>query len=213
MRLLKVPGVFGPISDAWMLADALGQEQLSSGTRVLDLCSGSGVVAIRAAQLGASVTAVDISWSAVAAVRLNARLNRVHVEARRGELFGPVADEAFDVIVCNPPYVPSPEPCVPRQGRARAWAAGPDGRLVIDRICASAIHHLRPGGRLLVVHSSLNGVGVTRTNLADGGMHDVEIAVTHRGPLGPLMREQQQLGTISSSVETEDVVVIRAVAP
>ena len=125
MRLVIPPGVFRPISDTWLLAAALEREPLGPGARVLDLCSGSGAVAVRAALGGEpgraaapargataardgvaarQVTAVDISRGAVAAIRLNAALNRARVRARRGDLFDAVAGERFDAIVSNPPY-------------------------------------------------------------------------------------------------------------
>ena len=65
--------------------------------------------------------------------------------------------ERFDAIVSNPPYVPAPTDELPARGPARAWDAGRDGRALLDRICAQAPDHLRPGGVLLVVHSSLLG--------------------------------------------------------
>ena len=107
MRLVTLPGVFRPISDTWLLADALDREPLAPGARVLDLCAGSGALAVRAALGGRrDVTAVDVSRRAVLTVRINAALNRVRVRARRGDLFAAVAGERFDAIVCNPPYVP-----------------------------------------------------------------------------------------------------------
>ena len=79
MRLVTLPGVFRPISDTWLLADALDREGLPPGARVLDLCSGSGALAIRAARR-AQATAVDVSLRAVATIRLNALLNGVKVK-------------------------------------------------------------------------------------------------------------------------------------
>src|SRR5687767_636669 len=154
-----MPGVFRPISDTWLLADALDREALPPGARVLDLCSGSGALAVRAALAGPrEVTAVDVSRRAVAAIRLNAALNGVKVRARRGDLLGAVAGERFDAIVSNPPYVPAPSDELPARGPERAWDAGRDGRALLDRICAAAPDHLRPGGVVLLVHSSLLGV-------------------------------------------------------
>src|SRR5919197_2150815 len=150
MRLVIPPGVFRPISDTWLLADALDREPLPPGARVLDLCSGSGALAVRAA-LGAArhVTAVDVSRRAIATIRLNAALNRVRVRVRRGDLYGAVAGERFDAIVSNPPYVPAESDELPARGLARAWDAGRDGRALLDRVCADAPAHLEPGGALL----------------------------------------------------------------
>ena len=107
MRLVTLPGVFRPISDTWLLADALDAEDLPARARVLDLCSGSGALALRAARR-ADTTAVDVSRRAVATIRLNAALNGVKVRALRGDLFDAVRGERFDAIVSNPPYVPAP---------------------------------------------------------------------------------------------------------
>src|SRR5437763_2724499 len=108
MRLIPVPGVFKPHSDSWMLAEHVRRERLTGDAGVLDLCAGSGVLAITAALCGArSVTAVDVSRRAVLAIRLNAQLNGVSVRAVRGDLFAPVAGRRFGLIVSNPPYVPS----------------------------------------------------------------------------------------------------------
>src|SRR3954462_1046284 len=109
MRIGTLPGVFRPISDTWMLADALRSQIVSPRASVLDVCTGSGALAICAALRGArDVTAVDTSRRAVATLRLNARLNRRGVGAVRSDLFGALGDACYDVIVSNPPYVPAP---------------------------------------------------------------------------------------------------------
>lgn len=213
MDLVTLPGVFRPISDSWQLADALRREDLGPGRRVLDLCTGSGVAALAAAESAAEVTAVDVSRRAVATVKLNAwRLGR-RVRACRGHLFDAVAGERFDVIVSNPPYVPAPTDELPRRGPSRAWVAGRDGRTVLDQICDGAPAHLRPGGAVLLVHSSLIGEQATLDRLGAAGLVGATVVERHHGPLGPLMREQQRQGTIPADVEEEDVVIIRATAP
>jgi release factor glutamine methyltransferase len=209
MRLVTPPGVFRPISDTWLLADTLDREPLPAEARVLDLCSGSGALAVRAALAdpGRDVTAVDLSRRAVLTIRLNAALNGVRVRARRGDLLGAVAGERFDAIVSNPPYVPAHTDDLPARGLARAWDAGRDGRALLDRICAAAPGHLRPGGVLLVVHSSLLGAEATEEALRTAGL-EADIAARERGPLGPLMRERRAAGLIAP-VEDEDVLVLR----
>ena len=214
MRLVTIPGVFRPISDTWLLADALDREPLAPGARVLDLCSGSGALAIRAALGGPRVvTAVDVSRRAVLTIRANARLNGVRVRALRGDLFAAVAGERFDAIVSNPPYVPSPTDDLPARGRARAWDAGRDGRALLDRICDRARAFLRPGGRLLLVHSSLLGVEPTVETLRARGLA-VDVPVREPGPLGPLMNGRrahlEAAGMLASGQRDEEILVIRA---
>jgi release factor glutamine methyltransferase len=167
-------------------------------------------VAVGLAQRGAETTAVDISRRAVVATRLNARRNGVRVDARRGYLFEPVAEDRFDLITCNPPYVPDVD--APATGVARAWRAGPDGRRFIAALAAGAAHHLRSGGALLVVHSSLIGEGATLEALAHHGLL-AEVVARRTGPLGPLMRAQQHAGRIDPDIDHEDLLVFAATRP
>jgi release factor glutamine methyltransferase len=140
-------------------------------------------------------------------------LNGVRVRALRGDLFAPVAGERFDLIVANPPYVPGSRP--PRTGAARAWEAGQDGRVVIDRICAHASGHLAPGGVLLVVHSEVCGVEATLDRLRAHGL-TAEVAARQHGPLGPLLRARRSTleahGLLRRGQTTEDVLVLRGQA-
>ena len=208
MKIVTLPGVFSPISDSWLLADALRCETLWEGARVLDLCTGSGALAITAAQRGAATTAVDVSRRAVLTVRINARLNGVCVRAVRGELFGPVARERFDCIVCNPPYVPSTEAELPRKGARRAWDAGTGGRVLLDRIIDGAPEHLRPNGVLLLTHSTLIGEEETLDRLRAAGF-DADVVERRRGPLGPLMRERVRERVLPAGTTEEEVVIVR----
>jgi release factor glutamine methyltransferase len=214
VRLVTLPGVFRPISDSRMLAEALRRETLPAGARVLDLCTGSGLLALTAALRGVrDVTAVDVSRRALLTVRLNARLNGVKIRTLRGSLFEPVAGERFDAIVSNPPYVPAATDDLPTRGTCRAWEGGTDGRALLDRILAEAPAHLRPGGRLLVVHSSILDFSATDRALAAAGM-SAEVAGRARGPLGPLMTANRELlearGMLRPGEAEEEVHVIRA---
>ncbi len=185
------------------------------GARVLDLCSGTGVLALTAAREGAgSVTAVDISRRAVLAARANAALHRVPLRVLRGDLLDPVEGETFDVIVANPPYVAS-RPRT-RIRPSRAWNGGADGRAVLDRLCAAAPRCLSPGGILLVVHPSWCGTDRTLGLLRGSGM---KTAVVDRcvQPFGPVMRAQatalRHRGLIEVGQEAEELVVIHAARP
>ena len=199
-----------------MLARQIARDPRLPGSRVLDLCTGSGALAIAAAQAGAkSVTAVDVSRRAVATARVNAALNGVHVEALRGDLLRPVAGRQFDVIVSNPPYVPSEDDALPQRGERRAWDAGSDGRILLDRITREAPAHLSPGGTLWLVHSSVCDTGRTLESLAAAGL-EPSVAESERGPLGPLLAARAPMladrGLIDADTREEELVVIRALA-
>ncbi|MDQ6842364.1 MAG: methyltransferase [Actinomycetota bacterium] len=214
MRLLPIPGVFQPPSDAVMLAQCLRQEPLGPHTSVLDLCAGSGFLGLSAASQGARVTAVDVHWLSLAAVQANALLNGVRVRTARGDLFDAVAGRRFDYIVSNPPYLPGPGEA-PGHGRARAWEAGPRGRMFIDRICARATSHLRSGGVLMLVHSSVCSIPETVDRLTQQGL-EVRIEASQRGPLGPILRARAGWLRSEGLLEddgTEEMVVIRAQLP
>ena len=214
MRLLTPPGVFAPISDSRFLADVLREQTLPPRATVLDLCTGSGILAITAARRGArSVTAVDCSRRAVLTARLNARLNRVKVKAVRGDLFDPLGDQRFDAIVSNPPYVPAESDDLPRKGLERAWDAGTDGRVLLDRIIEEAPEHLKPGGFLLLVSSSVLGTERSLRALRDAGFEDADCIARRRGPLGPLMQSRVHLleerGMLEPGQRHEDVIILR----
>jgi release factor glutamine methyltransferase len=213
VRLLPLPGVFQPRSDSHMLAEHVSREALPRNARVLDLCTGSGLIAVAAALAHhAEVVAVDVSRRAVWAARLNAAINGVRVRAVRGDLFAAVEGEQFDLIASNPPYLPGPAKSLPQRGPSRAWEGGVHGRVFIDRICDQALDHLRPGGRLLLLQSSVCDVQATLTRLAGRGL-EAEVAFTHRGPLGPILKERvdwlRRQGVLGAE-EQEDVVIIRA---
>jgi release factor glutamine methyltransferase len=214
LRVLAPPGVFRPRSDTWLLAEVLRRNGELRGSAVLDMCTGSGALAVAAARAGArEVTAVDVSRRAVLAARLNARLNGVRVKVLRGDLFGPVRGARFDTIVSNPPYLPAAEDELPRSGPARAWDAGLDGRVLLDRIADGAPAALRPGGALLLIHSSLIGVSETLERLRDTGLQDVKVLASRRGPLGPLLAsratELERRGVLRMGQREEELVVIR----
>jgi release factor glutamine methyltransferase len=208
MRLLIPPGVFRPRSDSWLLADAV-RERVSPGDLVLDVCTGSGLVAVAAAQAGGRTTAVDISRRAVLAARVNARLNGVAVETVRSDLLEALGDRRFHLIASNPPYLPGARG--PVRGRARAWEGGPDGRAFLDRLIAAAPQHLFPGGTLIVVHSSVCGLEATVEGMRAAGL-DPEVVLRHRGPLGPLLEARtadlERMELLRPGERTEDVAVL-----
>ena len=207
LRLLTPPGVFAPRSDAGVLLDA-ALPRLHGD--VLDLCAGSGVLALAAAPHAASVLAVDLSRRAAATIRVNGLLNRRAVEVRRGDLFAAVGSRRFDVILTNPPYVPTP-PGARSEGGARAWEGGPDGRDLLDRICAGAADRLRPGGEILIVQSALADIARTLELLRGDGLA-ADVIAEQRGPYGAIARSRMDYleasGLVADPSAPERVAVV-----
>ncbi|MFI1019094.1 HemK2/MTQ2 family protein methyltransferase [Streptomyces sp. NPDC020965] len=212
-RVLAPWTVYAPQHDTLLLARALEREHLPPGAAVLDVGTGSGALALAAARRGARVTAVDMTHRAVLATRLNARLARLPVEVLRGDLFAPVGGRRFDLIVSNPPYVPGPGTTPRRHHASVAWDAGVDGRLLLNRICHSAHTSLRPGGVLLIVHSTLCGTGPTLAALERSGLR-AQVIDRRQVPFGPVLRSRQawlrDRELIDARAENEELVIIRA---
>ncbi|GAA4559078.1 HemK2/MTQ2 family protein methyltransferase [Pseudonocardia xishanensis] len=212
MILFCPPGVYRAQSDTAVLADQVGRR--AADRAVLDLGTGSGALTLAAWRAGAaSVTGVDLSRRSVLATRLNCRLHGAEVRIHRGDLFGPVRGRRFGLIVANPPYVPSETSVLPRHTAGRCWDAGPDGRAVLDRICADAADHLTPDGRVLLVHSAVCGPEETVDRFAAAGLA-AEVVERAHIPFGPVMRSRATLlerrGLIEPGDRLEELVVVEA---
>jgi len=125
--------------------------------RALDLCTGSGCLAVLAALAfpEAEIDAVDLSAAALEVARANVEEHGLSERIRllEGDLFAPVAEERYDLILANPPYVDAEAmaalPPEYRHEPALALAGGADGLDVARRILAELRAHLEPGGGLL----------------------------------------------------------------
>ncbi|MCX5744825.1 MAG: peptide chain release factor N(5)-glutamine methyltransferase, partial [Proteobacteria bacterium] len=150
--------------------------------RVLDLCTGSGAIAVALAKElpAATVIATEVSEPAVVIARKNVERNQVadRVDVRHGDLFAPVAGEQFELIVSNPPYIAStiiatlaPEV---RREPVLALDGGADGLAFYDRIARDAKAHLAPGGVLVLEHGYDQAEAV-RARLVAAGYADVTL--------------------------------------
>lgn len=213
-------GVYAPQEDSDLLIEAMDESGLVPGARVLDLCTGSGVAAIAAAELGAaSVTAFDICPRAVHCARQNARAAGVDVTVRQGPWSGALRYAPFDLVVANPPYVPAPPdagPVAAADGPEWSWNGGVDGRIVLDPLCRAAPALLRSGGALLLVQSALADVERSVQTLRASGL-SVEIAASRHIPFGPVLTAHaawlEQTGRVAAGCRVEQLVVIRADKP
>ena len=157
MDLRKDGRVYEPAEDSWLLCATLERAATRfpelHGT-VLELGTGSGIIALTLAALGGAVTATDLNPHAIVLARRNARAAGHHIELSQGDLFEPVGDRRFDAIVCNPPYLP-PGGEYDDRWLALAVEGGPTGAEFTQRLLTGAPHHLRPGGGVWLLLSSL----------------------------------------------------------
>lgn len=220
LPVLRGPGVYPAQRDTWLLADVLRRELLDSPLphcRVLELCAGTGALSLVAAGVpGTEVTAVDVSRRALLSAWTNARRLGRRLRLHRGDLVAPVVGKQYDLVVSNPPYVPTADASLPTCGAMRAFDGGLDGRTVVDRVIDEAPRVLAPGGCLLLVHSAINGVDATLDRLAGHGL-DAEVAARCEHPFGPVFTARaemlEQRGLIDRGQRTEELVVVRARRP
>lgn len=169
------PGVFVPRPETEvLLAWALDCLRRVRAPRVVDLCTGSGALAlaIAAARRDASVHAVELDPDAAVWARRNARGTTVVLH--EGDVTDPgmlaELDGTVDVVVANPPYVPdgTAVSAEVHHDPARAVFAGPDGLAVLRPMLATAARLLRPGGYLGTEHDVSHGERVARLVRAAG---------------------------------------------
>ncbi|MDF8264778.1 DUF7059 domain-containing protein [Luteipulveratus flavus] len=112
--------------------------------RALDLGTGCGVQSLHLSAHASSVVATDVSERALATTRFNAALNGVDWDVRAGSMLDPVADETFDLVVSNPPFVITPRTDAMPTYEYRD--GGQVGHAVVEGLVRTVGGHLRPGG-------------------------------------------------------------------
>jgi len=207
--------VYQPQADSRLLVEAMRRGGEVAGRRVLDLCTGSGFVAIAAAEMGcASVTAFDICPHAVRCSRDNAVDAGVDLDVRQGPWIEAFDCPPFDVVVSNPPYVPTPAGIETGEaGPSAAWNAGTDGRQVLDPLCELASNLLCDSGSMFLVQSEFAGVQPTLDALRSSGL-DAKVIASQRIPFGPVLLSRadwlEESGFVPPGCREETIVVVRA---
>lgn len=184
------PDVLVPRPETELLVEAaLDAVRGLDGPRIVDVGTGSGCIALSLAgeRPDAAVHAVDLSPAALAVARDNAaRLGLAdRVRFHEGDLLAPVADESFDVIVSNPPYVGAYElaslaPEVRDHEPRMALTPPGDRASVYRRLGAGAPDRLRSGGSLIVEIGQGMEVEVTRA-FTDAGLEIVRVVADLQG--------------------------------
>ena len=147
--------VYIPAEDSYLLADNL---EIKKGQSVLEIGTGSGIVAMYASKLTDKITVTDINFDACELARKNFEDNNIeNIEILFGNLFEPVKNRKFDVILFNTPYLPTEEGEVLDDTLNYAFDGGLNGRKVIDLFLNEVGNHLNDGGIVQLIQSSLSG--------------------------------------------------------
>ena len=173
------PSVLIPRFDTEVLVEeALGV--IKDGDKVLDLCTGSGCIAVtvKKYKLNADVYASDISLDAIEIAKENAEANNTDISFIHSDLLNDVAND-LDVIISNPPYIKTSvieglDDIVKNHEPYLALNGGNDGLDYYRRIVADAALHLKKGGRLMMEIGYDQGEDL-RTLLKEAGYLSIEI--------------------------------------
>ena len=146
--------VYIPSDDTFLLAENL---EIKEGQSVLEIGTGSGLVSMYASLLTDDVTATDINYNALELAEKNFKLNNIStIKLEFGDLFEPVKDKKFDVILFNTPYLPTDSEDIINDDLNYAFDGGLDGRKVIDRFINEVSNHLNDKGIVQIIQSSLS---------------------------------------------------------
>ena len=182
MEFLVTPAVLIPRPETeFLLESALAACPRTPACRALDMCTGSGVIAVvLAKELGCEVDAVDISPAALRVAALNVAAHKVEdlVRLIGSDLFAAlVPGPSYDLILSNPPYIANEqlehlEPEVARAEPRLALSGGASGLEVIERIVDEAERYLKPQGLLFLEIGADQEAGVTRLLTAPQRCYD-----------------------------------------
>jgi release factor glutamine methyltransferase len=159
--------VYVPSDDTFLLAENLN---ISYGDNVLEIGTGTGLVAMYASKLTNKVTATDINYNALELAEKNITNNNIkNIELLFGDLFEPVKNRKFDLIIFNTPYLPTSEEETLDNALNFAFDGGPDGRKVIDVFLNQVKNYLNPKGKVQLIQSSLSNIEKTIKKLNQNG--------------------------------------------
>ena len=174
------PGVFVPRPETEAMLEWADAQQLSPDPVIVDLCTGSGALALALSKTwpSARIVAVDDSESALRYAGKN--LAGTGVELLRADVTQPgllpELDGSVDLLVANPPYIPDGavlEPEVAEYDPPRALFGGPDGMVVVDAIADLAVRWLRGGGCCAVEHDDTTSARAVEAFTRTGRFDDV----------------------------------------
>lgn len=176
-QLKKNELVYEPAEDSYLLAENL---DISPGDSVLEIGTGSGIVAMYASKLTDKITVTDINFNAIELAEENFKINGIqNIEILLGNLFEVVENRKFDVILFNTPYLPTDKDDIFDDELNYAFDGGGDGRKIIDLFLNEVRNHLNTKGKVQMIQSSLSDIEKTLDKLDELGFVS-EIAASER---------------------------------
>ncbi|MGB9986160.1 HemK2/MTQ2 family protein methyltransferase [Salarchaeum japonicum] len=160
--------VYQPAEDSMLLAD-VAVDELAADARVLEVGTGSGVVAERVQDAGVEVVASDLNPHACQQARERG------VPVVRADLVAPFRDAAFDAVVFNPPYLPEDPVAERGDWMEVALTGGETGREVVEAFLDDVVRVLASDGCVLLLVSTLTGVDEVVEYAADRGFSAVAL--------------------------------------
>lgn len=146
--------VYVPSDDTFLLAENL---DIEFGDSVLEIGTGTGIVAMYASKLTDNITVTDINFNALELAERNFKKNNIsNIELVFGNLFEPLKNRKFDVILFNTPYLPTDNDEILDDELNYAFDGGKDGRKVIDLFLKDVKNHLNDCGKVQMIQSSLS---------------------------------------------------------
>ncbi len=159
--------VYIPAEDSFLLAENLA---IRPGDSVLEIGTGTGIVAMYASRMTDKITVTDINFDAVELAEHNFKKNGIeNIEILFGNLFEPLKNRKFDVILFNTPYLPTENGDVIDDNLNYAFDGGLNGRKVIDKFLDEVKNHLNEKGIVQIIQSSLSGNEETLKKLDELG--------------------------------------------
>jgi release factor glutamine methyltransferase len=156
LKITVHEGVYPPAEDSYFLIKCIqvGKE------KILDMGTGTGIIALHMAQHGAQVTATDKTREAIMNTYENAHLNGLSIQVIQSDLFRKISD-CFDVITFNPPYLPQGPPS------DISWDGGFKGIELADRFLREAQQYLKKEGRIYLLLSTRGDIKKLITQYQD----------------------------------------------
>lgn len=159
--------VYVPAEDSFLLAENLA---VKPGDSVLEIGTGTGIVAMYASKITDNITVTDINFDAVELAEHNFKKNGIeNIEILFGNLFEPLENRKFDVILFNTPYLPTENGDVIDDNLNYAFDGGLNGRRVIDKFLNEVKNHLNDKGIVQIIQSSLSNNEETLKKLDELG--------------------------------------------